>query len=161
MSVFPERFIEQENSMARRKPEVKPMRPDTPVYPIGVAARLLGIHPRTLRIYEVEGLIHPSHVGSRRLFSDNDIQWIRCLRSFIHDEGVSIPGLKKLLTLIPCWEVAGCPPDVHECCASRVDRAVPKTLHKVGDAAAAREAKEADEKKRKTAAQKKKQQFSG
>lgn len=141
--------------MARRKPEVKPMRPDMPVYPIGVAARLLDIHPRTLRIYEAETLIHPTHVGSRRLFSDNDIQWTKCLRSFIHDEGISIPGLKKLLTLIPCWEVAGCSPDVHECCDAKVDRAVPRTLHKVGDAAATLEAKEADREKRKTAVPKK------
>lgn len=137
------------------------MKPDTPVYPIGVAARLLGIHPRTLRIYETEGLVRPSHVGSRRLFSDNDIQWIKCLRSFIHNEGISIPGLKKLLTLVPCWEVAGCPPEMHESCEASVDRAVPRTLYNVGDAAAAREAKEADVKKRKTAAQKKKQQSSG
>ncbi len=147
--------------MARRKPEVKPIKQDTPVYPIGVAARLLGVHPRTLRIYEAEGLLHPAHVGSRRLFSDNDIQWIKCLRSFIHDEGVSIAGLKKLLNLIPCWEVAACPPDVHECCEAKVDKAVPKTLHKVGDAAAASKAKNADVKKRKTAAQKKKRQSSG
>lgn len=147
--------------MARRKPEVTPMKPDTPVYPIGVAARLLGIHPRTLRIYEAEGLINPSHVGSRRLFSDNDIKWIKCLRSFIHDEGVSIPGLKKLLDLVPCWEIASCPPDVNDCCEAKVDRAVPKTLHKVGDAAAVKQAKEADVKKRKTAAQKKRQQSSG
>lgn len=147
--------------MARRKPEVQPMKPDTPVYPIGVAARLLGIHPRTLRIYENEGLITPKHVGSRRLFSDNDIQWIKCLRSFIHDEGISIPGLKKLLNLVPCWDVGGCPPDVHECCEARYDNAVPKSLHKVGDAAAAKQAKEEDVKKRKTAAQKKKQQSSG
>ena len=161
MAVFPKRFIEQENSMARRKPDIKPMSPNTPVYPIGVAARLLGIHPRTLRIYETEGLIRPAHIGSRRLFSDNDIHWIKCLRSFIHNEGISIPGLKKLLTLVPCWEVAGCPPEVHVSCESRVDRAVPRTLHNVGDAAAVRKAKEADVKKRKTAAQKKKQQSSG
>ena len=146
--------------MARRKPEVQPMKPDTPVYPIGVAARLLGIHPRTLRIYENEGLINPKHVGSRRLFSDNDIQWIKCLRSFIHDEGISIPGLKKLLDLVPCWDVAGCPPDVHENCGACFDKAAPKTLHKVGDAAAAKLAKETDVKKRKIAAQKKKQQQS-
>ena len=147
--------------MARRKPDIMPMRPDVPVYPIGVAARLLGVHPRTLRIYENEGLIQPTHVGSRRLFSMNDIQWIRCLRSYIHDEGISIPGLKKLLNLVPCWEVAGCPPDVHENCQARVDRALPKTLHMVGDEAAAREAKDADREKRKTGTQKKKQQFSG
>jgi len=147
--------------MARKKTEIMPMRPDVPVYPIGVAARLLGVHPRTLRIYEAEGLIHPTQVGSRRLFSANNIQWINCLRSFIHDEGVSIPGLKKLLNLVPCWEVANCPSEVHEQCEARVDRAAPRTLHKVGDAAAVLEAKEADRQKSKTAAQKKKRQSSG
>lgn len=147
--------------MARKKHEITPMRPDVPIYPIGVAARLLGVHPRTLRIYEKEGLISPKHVGSRRLFSANDIQWINCLRSFIHDEGISIPGLKKLLTLIPCWEVAHCPADIHEHCEARVDRAAPRTLHKVGDAAATREAKETDKEKRKKVAQKKKRQSSG
>lgn len=137
------------------------MRPDVPVYPIGVAARLLNIHPRTLRIYEKEGLIEPAHVGSRRMFSANDIQWVTCLRSLIHDDGISIPGLKKLLNYAPCWELADCPPDVHECCEARVDRALPRTLHRAGDTAARLEAKEEDRKKRKTAAQKKKHRASG
>ncbi len=147
--------------MVRKKHEIAPMRPDVPVYPIGVAARLLNVHPRTLRIYEKEGLIRPAHVGSRRLFSANDIQWITCLRSFIHDEGISIPGLKKLLALVPCHEIADCPAEVHECCEARVDMAVPRTLHKVGDAAAAGKAKEADRQKKKSTGQKKKRQSSG
>ena len=147
--------------MARKKHEIQPMRPDVPVYPIGVAARLLNIHPRTLRIYEKEGLIKPTHMGSRRMFSANDIQWVTCLRSLIHDDGISIPGLKKLLNYAPCWELADCPPDVHECCEARVDRAMPRTLHKAGDMAARMEAKEADRKKRKTAAQKKNHSASG
>jgi MerR family transcriptional regulator/heat shock protein HspR len=147
--------------MARKKPEVKPMRPDMPIYPIGVAARLLGIHPRTLRIYEAEGLIEPAHVGKRRLFSANDIQWITCLRSFIHNEGISIPGLKKLLELVPCWEVANCPSEVHEHCQARIDRALPRIPHRVGDAASAKEAKEADKERRTTVNQKKKHQSSG
>jgi len=147
--------------MAGKWSEIQPMRPDVPIYPIGVAARLLNVHPRTLRIYEAEGLIHPAHVGSRRMFSANDIQWITCLRSFIHDEGISIPGLKKLLGLIPCWEIADCPAEIHECCEARVDRAVPRTLHKVGDVAAVRTAREADMEKRKTGMQKKKRRSSG
>ncbi len=148
--------------MARKKHEIKPMRPDVPVYPIGVAARLLNVHPRTLRIYEAEGLINPAHVGTRRLFSDNDIKWIGCLRSLIHDEGISIPGLKKLLDLAPCWEISDCPAEVCEPCQAKVDRAVPRTPHKAGDEEAARQAKKADrDRKRRTAAQKKKQQSSG
>ncbi len=147
--------------MARKKSEIKPMHPDTPVYPIGVAAKLVNVHPRTLRIYEAEGLIEPTHVGSRRMFSANDIHWIGCLRSLIHDEGISIPGLKKLLQLAPCWDIAECPPEVYENCKACVDRAMPKTLHAVGDDVAAKEAKEADKDKRKKVAQKKKRQLSG
>lgn len=147
--------------MARKRTELKALRPDVPIYPIGVAAKLLNVHPRTLRIYEEEGLIHPTHVGSRRMFSANDIQWITCLRTFIHEEGISIPGLKKLLTFAPCWEISDCPAGIHEKCEARVDRAVPRTLHKVGDAAAKLEAKKKDKQKQKTAAQKKKHQSSG
>jgi len=130
--------------MASRKMDIKPLRPDLPIYPIGVAAKLLDVHPRTLRIYEAEGLIQPSHSGARRLFTENDIRWITCLRSMIHDQGISIPGLKRLLNLAPCWEIAECPAEVHEGCRARIDRAVPRTLHRVGDPEAEKEAKEAD-----------------
>lgn len=137
------------------------MRSDVPIYPIGVAAKLLNVHPRTLRIYESEGLIQPTLVGSRRMFSADDIQWITCLRTLIHEEGISIPGLKKLLEFAPCWEIADCPQDIHEVCGGRVDRAVPRTVHKAGDAAARHEAKEVDRSKDKAADQKKKQGSSG
>lgn len=148
--------------MARKKTEIQAMRSDVPVYPIGVAAKLLNVHPRTLRIYEKEGLISPAHVGNRRMFSADDIQWINCIRRFIHEEGISIPGLKKLLEFVPCWEIADCPEDVHECCGAKVDRAVPRTLHKAGDVAAKKAAKKQDSvERRKTAAQKKKQRSSG
>ncbi len=147
--------------MARKKNEIQPMRPDVPVYPIGVAARLLNIHPRTLRIYEKEGLISPAHSGSRRMFSANDIQWVTCLRSLIHDEGISIPGLKKLLNYAPCWELADCPSEIHERCEALVDKALPRTLHRAGDKTARMKAKNTDHKKQKTAAQKKKHSASG
>ena len=144
--------------MARKKSEVKPLRADLPIYPIGVAAKLLGVHPRTLRIYEAEGLVKPAqHSGTRRLYSPNDIKWIECLRSIIHDQGISIPGLKKLLTLVPCWDVAECPKEIHECCEARIDWAVPRTLHRVGDEEDRKRAKAQDEKKKKKVASGKKQ----
>ena len=108
--------------MARRE-KTKRMMPDAglPVYPIGVAARMLGVHPRTLRIYEAEGLLKPRYMGARRLYSHNDIQWITCLRSMIHDEGISIPGIKKLLEHVPCWKIIDCPRDVREQCSAKVE----------------------------------------
>ena len=134
--------------VAKKKSDVQPLRTDLPIYPIGVAAKLLDVHPRTLRIYEAEGLIRPDHQGARRLYSTNDVKWIFCLRSMIHDQGISIPGIKRLLQFAPCWEIAECPPEVHETCEAAVDHSVPRHLRQAGE--------EAAEKKRKPAAREKK-----
>lgn len=147
--------------MVRKKSEVQPLRPDLPIYPIGVAAKLVGVHPRTLRIYEEEGLLKPAHKGSRRLYSPNDIKWIECLRSIIHDHGISIPGVKKLLKLIPCWEIKECPADIHEHCQARIDWAEPRTLHQVGDKVALKQAKAHDQEKKKKEGAEKKQSSPG
>ncbi|MGB3211770.1 MAG: MerR family transcriptional regulator [Desulforhopalus sp.] len=130
--------------MARKKPQVEPLKKELPIYPIGVAAQLLDVHPRTLRIYEDEGLIKPFRKGNRRLYSTNDITWIGCLRRLIHDEGISIPGIKKLLHYATCYEIADCPKDVHCNCDAVVDKAVPRSLRVAGDALEERRAKERD-----------------
>ena len=96
-----------------------------PIYPISVAAKLLGVHPRTLRIYEDEGLIKPARQGNKRFFSQDDIEWVKCLRHLIHDEGISIPGIKKLLELSPCWEIKNCPEEKRRACSAYVDRTKP------------------------------------
>ena len=57
------------------------------LYPIGIIAELLDIHPRTLRIYEQEGLIRPARRGGKRFYSNNDLQWLKCLRKLLTDEG--------------------------------------------------------------------------
>jgi MerR family transcriptional regulator, heat shock protein HspR len=106
----------------RRKPMA--VENSLPIYPISVAAKLLSVHPRTLRIYEEEGLIKPSRQGNKRYFSNDDIEWIRCLRALIHEKGISIPGIKMLLDLTPCWEITQCPPERRETCSAYVDRAI-------------------------------------
>jgi MerR family transcriptional regulator/heat shock protein HspR len=128
----------------RKRTDVHPLTPDTPIYPIGVAAKLLNVHPRTLRIYEDEGLISPAHKGKRRMFSDNDIKWVSCLRKMIHEQGISISGIKKLLVLAPCWEIAECPSEVCESCTASIDRAVPRSIRLAGDKRAERAARAAE-----------------
>ncbi len=96
-----------------------------PIYPISVAAKLLSVHPRTLRIYEDEGLLKPARQGNKRLFSANDIEWVRCLRKLIHSDGISIPGVKKLLELTPCWDIRNCPEEVRNRCTAYRNRTVP------------------------------------
>lgn len=117
--------------MVRKKTEVKPIKKDLAIYPISVAAKLLDVHPRTLRIYEEEGLIKPVRTGNRRLYSTNDLTWIGCLRRLIHDEGISIPGIRKLLRYATCYEVAECPREIHCTCDAVVDRAIPRKLRLV------------------------------
>ena len=117
--------------MVRKRPSVEPLKKDLPIYPIGVAAKLLDVHPRTLRIYEDEGLIKPHRSGNRRLYSTNDITWIGCLRRMIHDDGISIPGIKKLLRYATCYEISDCPENIHCSCDAVVDRAIPRSLRAV------------------------------
>jgi MerR family transcriptional regulator/heat shock protein HspR len=127
-----------------QKKSVEPSNKDLPIYPIGVAAKLLDVHPRTLRIYEDEGLIKPKRQGSRRMYSQNDLQWLACLRSAIHDQGISIPGIKKLLRYATCYEIVECPESVACTCDAVVDRVVPRQIRLAGDAAAARKALESE-----------------
>jgi MerR family transcriptional regulator/heat shock protein HspR len=96
-----------------------------PVYTIGTAAELLGVHPRTLRLYEEGGLIRPARKNNRRFYSASDLQWLNCVRYLIHEKGLNQEGMRRLLALIPCWEIAGCPPDIKASCAAWTDRSAP------------------------------------
>jgi MerR family transcriptional regulator/heat shock protein HspR len=129
---------------SKKKVEIQPITAETPVYSIGVAAQILGVHPRTLRIYEDEGLVKPARKGNRRFFSANDITWIGCIRTMIHEEGISIPGIKKLLRYAPCWEITDCPREVCEPCTAKVDIAVARSLRLAGDLEAEKKAKAKD-----------------
>lgn len=90
-----------------------------PVYPLTVATQLVGLSPRSLRGYEEAGLIEPARVGGnrQRMYSEQDLQWVRCIRDMIHDEGLTVVGIRRLLDLIPCWEVRHCSPQQALACA--------------------------------------------
>lgn len=98
--------------------EVTGVDPDKPFFSIGTAANMLEVHPRTLRIYEKEGLVKPLRRGQRRYYSLNNIQWIGCLRSMIHDQGISIAGIKKLLRYTACWNVLNCTQEKRKNCTA-------------------------------------------
>ena len=74
--------------------------PSRPVYVISVAAQLVAVHPRTLRIYEEAGLICPSRTETNiRLFSENDLRRILWIRHLTQDLGVNLAGIKLLFQL--------------------------------------------------------------
>jgi hypothetical protein len=96
-----------------------------PVYPIGIMAELLGVHPRTLRSYEQEGLIRPSRRGGKRFYSEIDLQWLKCLRRLLSDDGLNIAGIRKLLTLAPCWSIRDCSEQERKTCPAVLDIPLP------------------------------------
>jgi MerR family transcriptional regulator/heat shock protein HspR len=97
----------------------------TPLYTIGTAAELLQVHPRTLRLYEQFGLLRPARKNNRRFYSENDIQWVQCIRYLIHKKGLNQEGLRRLMGLIPCWELKDCPVEVHAACTAYEYHAAP------------------------------------
>jgi MerR family transcriptional regulator/heat shock protein HspR len=83
--------------MSQFRPERDPERP---VYVISVAATLVSAHPRTLRIYEDEGLLCPARTPSNiRLYSENDIRRLTWIRHLTRDRGVNLAGIKLLFEL--------------------------------------------------------------
>ena len=82
---------------------------DNPKYTISIAANLLGISVHSMRMYEREGLIIPFRkVSGQRLYSDNDIERVKCIRHSIKEEKLNIQGIRKILSLIPCWSIVKC-----------------------------------------------------
>lgn len=101
------------------------------IFTIGIAAQMLEVHPRTLRIYEEEGLITPLRKGKWRYYTINDIHWIECLREMIHEHGVSIAAVKKLLQYTPCWNITDCPFEKRkQCTAFMANGLIPKKIDK-------------------------------
>ncbi|MGC7845749.1 MerR family transcriptional regulator [Desulforudis sp. 1088] len=72
----------------------------TAVYPIGVVAELMKIHPRTLRIYEECKLVCPARTaGNNRLYSQADLDLIARIRYLTQERGVNLAGVKIILEL--------------------------------------------------------------
>ena len=79
--------------------------PREPVYFISIAARLVEVHPQTLRMYEREGLIRPARIRRLRLYSEQDIERVRRIQSYTR-MGVNLQGVKMILDLLEKWEQA-------------------------------------------------------
>ena len=71
------------------------------VYIISVAARLLAMHPQTLRKYERVGLVQPSRTGGHlRLYSNDDLLRLRVIRRLVEELGLNLAGVRLVLDLV-------------------------------------------------------------
>ena len=95
--------------MNQSQPGGSPAKIPGTLYSIGEVADILGVSIPLIRLYEREGLIIPMRRDSKhRRYSMVDIDRIRSVRRMINEEKVSMEGLKRLLSLVPCWKINGC-----------------------------------------------------
>lgn len=70
------------------------------LYFISVAARMLGMHPQTLRKYERLGLVQPSRtIGSMRLYSREELARLKMIKRLVDDCGINLAGVQRLLSI--------------------------------------------------------------
>jgi MerR family transcriptional regulator, heat shock protein HspR len=85
-----------EDSLERQRGEPT----DEPCYIISVAAKLVQMHPQTLRYYERLGLIRPARSdGKIRLYSARDVERLRQIHQYINDLGVNLAGVEVILRM--------------------------------------------------------------
>src|SRR3954453_8419600 len=70
------------------------------LYFISVAARMLGMHPQTLRKYERLGLVQPTRtIGSMRLYSRDELERIKLIKRLEEENGTTLAGVQRLLSI--------------------------------------------------------------
>lgn len=74
------------------------MRDTEGLFVISVAARLLDMHPQTLRKYERVGFVIPSRTtGKIRLYSEDDIARLEQVKYLVNDRDLNLAGVEMAL----------------------------------------------------------------
>ncbi len=70
------------------------------LYFISMAARLLDMHPQTLRKYERLGLVRPTRtIGSMRVYTQDELERLRLIKYLVDEAGVNLAGVQRLLEI--------------------------------------------------------------
>jgi MerR family transcriptional regulator, heat shock protein HspR len=81
------------------------MSTDRPILTISIAAKLLGVHPRTLMLYEHEGVFSSHRTETkRRMFSIDDLNQLQFIKFLTQEIGLNLQGVK---TFFLAMDVAG------------------------------------------------------
>jgi MerR family transcriptional regulator/heat shock protein HspR len=83
---------------AEIKKETRPDESTMPKFIISVAAKILQMHPQTLRQYEKRGYVTPFRLGNLRLYSEKDIDTLNRIKE-LADEGIPTNGVDRILAL--------------------------------------------------------------
>ena len=88
-----------------------------PLYPIGVVADLIDVHPETIRVWEKNGLVQPARRSGKRFYSETDLKRLQFIKRLISQD-LNLPAIRHYLQLYPCWQLNNCPG-----CMNRTDQA--------------------------------------
>jgi hypothetical protein len=87
--------------LARSRTGTMRVNNDKPIFTLSVAAEILHLHPRTLRIYEEHNLVVPTRTKTnRRRYSQNDIKKFQFIQYLTRERGVNLSGVKIILALL-------------------------------------------------------------
>lgn len=103
------------NSVWERFPSAENLKPR---HPVCDAAEMAHISPATLNRYEAGGLVVP-HRNGRRLYSDDDVRWIRCIHYLLSTWGLTAEKLRRLLSTVHCFDLTYCPAERQSACSLR------------------------------------------
>ena len=79
-----------------------------PLFTLSVTAEIMGVHPRTLMIYENENLVVPYRTKTnRRRYSQKDVKRLQFVRYLTNKRGVNLAGVAAILKLIELSEKNG------------------------------------------------------
>ena len=88
----------------------------TPVFTIGIVAKMLGVCPATLRLWEKKGLFKVARQGRNRYYSKCDLDQLAYIKKLLNDKHLNIEGVKRILEFTPCWEIKKCAPEERAIC---------------------------------------------
>ncbi len=73
---------------------------DPQLFFISMAARMIGMHPQTLRKYERLGLVQPTRtIGSMRLYSRDELERLKIIKRMVDEAGINLAGVQRLLSI--------------------------------------------------------------
>lgn len=73
---------------------------DEPCYTIGIVARMVDLHPQTLRNYEQMGLVKPQRSdGNIRLYSEREVERLRKINRLTQELGINLAGVEVILRM--------------------------------------------------------------
>jgi len=98
------------------------LKENEPILTIGVAAKKLNVAVPTLRMYEKAGLIIPyRNETGRRMYSLADLKRVSFIKRLIKAEGLNLAGIRRLMAILPCWELKPCTVALREKCPAYND----------------------------------------